>query len=71
MSNQLTDAMSKKIISQQRNSLALRDAEILRLHEENVQLRSAIHKLTCLIAELNDFTTDVDNNSRQIVDKLP
>lgn len=71
MSNQLTDAMSKKIISQQRASLKIRDEEILKLHEENVQLRSAIYKLTCLIAELNDLTTDVDNNSRQIVDKLP
>ena len=71
MSNQLTDAMSKKIISQQRASLKIRDEQILKLHEENVQLRSAIYKLTCLIAELNDLTTDVDNNSRQIVDKLP
>ena len=71
MSNQLTDAMSKKIISQQRASLKIRDEEILKLHEENVQLRSAIYKLTCLIAELNDLTTDIDNNMRQIVDKLP
>lgn len=71
MSNQLTDAMSKKIISQQRNSLALRDQEILRLHEENYQLRKTITKLTCLIAELTDFTNDVDNNVRQIIDKLP
>lgn len=69
--NKLTDAMSKKIISQQRNSLALRDQEILRLHEENYQLRSAITKLTCLIAEFTDFTTDIDNNARQIIDKLP
>ena len=71
MSNQLTDVMSKKIISQQRASLKIRDEEILKLHEENVQLRSAIYKLTCLIAELNDLTTDIDNNMRQIVDKLP
>lgn len=71
MSNTLTDAMSKKIISQQRNSLALRDQEILRLHEENYQLRRVITKLTCLIAELHDLTTDTDNNCRQIVDKLP
>lgn len=71
MSNSLTDAMSKKIISQQRASLRLRDEEILRLHEENLQLRRAITKLTCLIAELHDLTTDTDNNCRQIVDKLP
>lgn len=71
MSNTLTDAMSKKIISQQRTSLRLRDEEILRLHEENLQLRRAITKLTCLIAELHDLTTDIDNNARQIVDKLP
>ena len=71
MSNRLTNVMSKKIISQQRASLKIRDEEILKLHEENVQLRSAIYKLTCLIAELNDLTTDIDNNMRQIVDKLP
>ena len=68
--NDLKTAMDKKIIAQQRNSLNLREKEILALKEENLKLRRIVFKLFCLIGELNDITEDMNNNSRRLLDDL-
>lgn len=66
----LKSAMDKRIIAQQRNSLDLREKEILALKEENLKLRRIVFKLFCLIGELNDITEDMNNNSRKLLDDL-